>query len=318
MIRGLFRCLALCLSAVFSGGCEHREFCFDHSHAMMLDVVFDWKLSPGAEPQSMSLYLFPAGGGKSVRHEMPGHEGGMIRIGAGSYEAICFNGDTEYIRCLHTETRNGFEITTRQASLLQGLYLTGFNASAPRAEGTEDERVASEPDMLWSGHAESLMLDKGQEHRRAVFYPELSVRTYTVEIRNAENLEYVSGMSASVSTMAGGILPGQGSSALTEEKVTIPFEVAVSPADKLITGCFRSFGHCPTKQNSHLLTVYALLKDGSKWYYVYDITSIFHGVPGTEVTHILIDGLPVPQPVGGDGFQPSVDEWQQIDVDIEM
>jgi len=26
----------------------------------------------------------------------------------------------------------------------------------------------------------------------------------------------------------------------------------------------------------------------------------------------------VPQPVGGDGFVPSVDEWQQIEVDIEM
>ncbi len=316
--RGFFRCVALGLLAVFFGGCEHKEFCLDHSHAMLFDVVFDWELAPGAEPESMSLYMFPDGGGRPVRHEMPGNAGGTIRVQAGGYGALCFNGDTESIRCLHTETLEGFEITTRQASLLQGFSLPGFNATPPRAEGTEGERVASEPDMLWSGRAESLMLDKASDRRTAVFFPEPSVRTYTVEIRNAENLEHVSGMSASVSTMAGGILPGRGPGVLTEEKVTIPFEVSFSPDGNSISGRFRSFGHCPSEHNSHKLMVYALLEDGSKWYYVYDITSIFHEAAGAGGTHIVLEGLPVPQPVGGDGFDPSVDEWQQIDVDIEM
>ena len=316
--RGFFRCLALGLPVALSGGCEHREFCLDHSHTMLFDVVFDWGLSPGAEPESMSLYMFPDGGGRPVRHEMPGSSGGTIRVQAGGYGALCFNGDTECIRCLHTETLEGFEITTRQASLLQGLFLPGFNAPPPRAEGTEGERVASEPDMLWSGRAESLVFDKASDRRTAVFFPEPSVRTYTVEIRDAENLEHVSGMSASVSTMAGGILPGRGPGVLTEEKVTIPFEVSVSPDGNSITGRFRSFGHCPSEHNSHKLTVYALLEDGTKWYYVYDITRIFHEAAGAGGTHIVLEGLPVPQPVGGDGFDPSVDEWQQIDVDIEM
>ena len=119
--RGFFRCVALGLLAVFFGGCEHKEFCLDHSHAMLFDVVFDWELAPGAEPESMSLYMFPDGGGRPVRHEMPGNAGGTIRVQAGGYGALCFNGDTESIRCLHTETLEGFEITTRQASLLQGF-----------------------------------------------------------------------------------------------------------------------------------------------------------------------------------------------------
>ena len=39
--RGFFRCLALGLPVALSGGCEHREFCLDHSHTMLFDVVFD-------------------------------------------------------------------------------------------------------------------------------------------------------------------------------------------------------------------------------------------------------------------------------------
>jgi len=35
--------------------------------------------------------------------------------------------------------------------------------------------------------------------------------------------------------------------------------------------------------------------------------------------HILLDGLPLPKPiVNGGGFHPTVDEWQNIYVDVPM
>lgn len=149
--------------------------------------------------------------------------------------------------------------------------------------------------------------------------PVLSVCRYTVEIRNAENLKYVSGISGSLSSLAGGLLPGVGYDAISEECVTIPFDAAVSADKTLVTGSLLAFGHCAATQNAHQLTIYAVLADESKWYYTYDVTDQIHSAPDQRNVHIVLDGLPLPKPiVNGGGFQPSVDEWQSVDVDIEM
>lgn len=51
----------------------------------------------------------------------------------------------------------------------------------------------------------------------------------------------------------------------------------------------------------------------------YDVTDQIHSAPDQRNVHIVLDGLPLPKPiVNGGGFQPSVDEWQSVDVDIEM
>lgn len=85
------------------------------------------------------------------------------------------------------------------------------------------------------------------------------------------------------------------------------------------TGSLLAFGHCAATQNAHQLTIYAVLADESKWYYTYDVTDQIHSAPDQRNVHIVLDGLPLPKPiVNGGGFQPSVDEWQSVDVDIEM
>ena len=79
-----------------------------------------------------------------------------------------------------------------------------------------------------------------------------------------------------------------------------------------------AFG-CPSARKTHTLTVYAVLSDESKWYYTYDVTDQIHSAPDRRDVHIVLDGLPLPKPiVNGGGFQPDVDDWQSVNVDIEM
>lgn len=300
--------------------CEHKELCPDHTHTVDIQVVFDWQNAPDAAPASMSLYLFPTGGGEALRYEFTDCKGGTIRVPVGSYGALCLNSDTENVRYHNTERKGTFEVTTRTADLFSGFSSLGVSSSgAPRAEGTEEEQVVLSPDMLWSDHAEGIVLKQTSATQIVTLYPRQSVSTYTVEIRNAENLKYVSGLSGSLSSLACGLLPGVGCDAVCGERVTIPFEAAVS-ADKItVTGGLLTFGHCPSEGNTHTLTVYAVLADESKWYYTYDVTEQIHSAPDQRNVHIVLDGLPLPKPiVNGGGFQPEVDEWQEVNVDIEM
>ena len=78
-----------------------------------------------------------------------------------------------------------------------------------------------------------------------------------------------------------------------------------------------------------LLTIYAILNDGSKWYYTTDVTTQMHKEqqPGTEpqgdeddeeIT-IDVEGLPIPKPISdGGGFEPTIDGWQSIEIEVGM
>lgn len=320
MKNTLYKHLSAAVVLLAATACEHKELCLDHAHTADVQVIFDWKNAPSASPESMSLYLFPANGGEVLRYEFTDPDGGTVRVPVGSYAAICLNSDTENVSYDGTERKTTFEVTTRTADLLSGLSLLGVRTDgAPRAPGTEDERIALAPDMLWSDEAEGIVLVQTSATQTIRLYPQQSVSTYTVEIRNALNLKYVSGLSGSLSSLAGGLLPGVGCDVVCEECVTIPFEAAVSDDKTVVTGGLLTFGHCPSGRNTHTLTVYAVLADDSKWYYTYDVTDQIHSAPDQRNVHIVLDGLPLPKPiVNGGGFQPTVDEWQSVDIDIEM
>ena len=317
-MKKIFHAAAAAAVLAAATSCEHKELCYDHSDAVDVEVVFDWCNAPDASPESMSLYLFPAGG-EALRYEFTDCRGGTIRVPVGSYEALCLNSDTENVTYRNAECRETFEVTTRTADLLSGLSVLGvLSDGVPRVDGTESERVILPPDMLWSDYAESVELKPTAGTPTVTLSPEMSICRYTVEIRNAANLKYVSGISGSLSSMAESLYPGVGCDATCKTGATIPFDAAVSADKSTVTGELFAFG-CPSARKTHALTVYAVLSDESKWYYTYDVTDQIHSAPDRRDVHIVLDGLPLPKPiVNGGGFQPDVDDWQSVNVDIEM
>lgn len=318
-MKKIFHAAAAAAVLAAATSCEHKELCYDHSDAVDVKVAFDWKDAPGAAPASMSFYLFPAGGGEALRYDFTDCTGGTIRVPVGSYEALCLNSDTENINYRNTECRETFEVTTRAADLLSGLSVLGvLSDGVPRVDGTEDERVILPPDMLWSDCVEGIELKRTDGTTTVTLRPEMSVCRYTVEIRNAANLKYVSGISGSLSSMAESLYPGVGCDATCKMGATIPFDAAVSADKSTVTGGLFAFG-CPSARKTHTLTIYAVLSDESKWYYTFDVTDQIHSAPNQRDVHIVLDGLPLPKPiVNGGGFQPDVDDWHSVNVDIEM
>ncbi len=197
---------------------RHREFCLDHSHTMLFDVVFDWGCLPARSRNlCRSICFRTAAAGRCATRCRAAPEAPYASRLKRLRGIVLQRRHRMHPLPAHRDA-GGFEITTRQASLLQGLFLPGFNAPPPRAEGTEGERVASEPDMLWSGRAESLVLDKAPGRRTAVFSPSRRcAHIYRRDPQCRKPGACVGHERASVSTMAGGILPGRGPGALTEE-----------------------------------------------------------------------------------------------------
>ena len=238
--------ILVCLAA-FAGlaSCGY-ELCYEHPHTGTLRVVFDWRETPDAAPGSMSLYLFPEAGGEPLRYEFAGCAGGVVTVPEGTYRAFCLNSDTERVLYRDTEQWERFECRTRTTELLAGYGAYGVRSeTVPRAEGTADERIAATPDPLWSDRAERVAVTKG-DARTLTLYPSTAVCTYTVEIRNAENLKYAAALGGSLSSLSGGFLPGTG--ATTGERVTVPFDAAKSEDRTALHARFLAFGQPADKR----------------------------------------------------------------------
>ena len=103
-----------------------------------------------------------------------------------------------------------------------------------------------------------------------------------------------------------------------EELATLPFDMT-SDGKSTVNADFYTFGYPATSTNTQYLTVYAILNDGKKYSFTYDVTEKIHNAPDPANVHILLDGLPLPKPIDNSGgFNPDVDEWSTVEISISM
>lgn len=321
-MRKLFNIVWMASVILALASCQHKELCYDHSHVINVDITFDWTKAPDAQAESMSLYLFSEEGTDPQRYEFVGKEGGTIRVVPGVYHAICLNSDTEEIAHRNTDHFSTYTLTTEATNLLAGMSSLGLvSSSAPRVKGTEDQSVKAPSEKLWTD--QMTLVEFTEQTTEFTMAPKATYRHVILEILNVENLQYAASVSGALSGLADGYMIGLGE--LSKGLATVPFPLIINKDENKVTGDFYTFGHCPAEMNTHIFTIYVIMRDGSKWYYTCDVTDKMHNADN-HIIRITIDTLPIPQPQpddpseggGGGGFMPTVDDWNTINIGINM
>lgn len=89
--------------------------------------------------------------------------------------------------------------------------------------------------------------------------------------------------------------------------------------DMELKGNFRCFGKIPDANISNKLVIYAILKDGSKWCYVYDITNQIDAASDSFKVMVVLDKLPIPNKIeNNSGLTPGVSDLNAVDIPIKM
>jgi len=338
--------------------CEYKDLCYDHNHYATLRLAFDWSGLEEAEVQGMTVLFYNIGdpATEAVRYDFSGMEGGTARLNPGRYRVVAYNYDTETILYRNTEAFNTLEAYTRYSSIEEGTQLT--RSGMPRSAGTEEEPVILEPDMLYSATSREITLEQN-DSTTIRLTPRRRFINIVITLNNVPNLNYTGAFGGALSGLAGSVNMSTGR--VSEDCVTEAFPVSISGASTLKMQ-FHIFNHCPHLSegivNQHLLTIYAILSDGSKWYYTMDITQDIHDATEAAIEKAIADGaiaptdddtddaidldiglnemldlyigeeinisiddevLPVPKPiVNGSGFQPTVDGWQGVEINVDM
>lgn len=318
-MKTLMRILTATAMAGTLSGCHHKDLVYEVPVSSDLEVVFDWSNAPEANPASMALYMFDTEGNISpLRYIFDNKTGGAIRAPFGNYSAICINSDDTDWACMrNTEDPDNFEIYTTDATIMSRQMTA--RSEAPRAQGTENERVAATPGMVWGSRSDGITVTDTHGKQVITLYPEESVCHYTVDVLDIDNGTTGSGaaVEGTLSGMAEGYHHGRGTA--TDTPVTMLFDMIFNSDHTALHAQYLTFGECPVTSAKHMLTIYMLLADGTKHYYTFDVTSQVTDAPDPHNVHIIVKGLKLPEPLTpANGFIPEVNDWETEDVGLDM
>jgi len=319
--QALFFTIHFSLFTLLLTSCDYKELCYDHNHIANVKVIFDWTDARDADVESMTVLFYneDAPSDAPIRYDLS-RDGGMVNLQSGKWIAVAYNNDTETILLRGQASPSTLEAYTRESSIEEGTQIN-TRIAMPRAANTEGEPVILEPDMLYGALGEPLILSPNDESATLILRPEARVTEVEITIHDVPNLEYASQFGGAVTGLAPSVMMASG--AVGGGCATEAFTCHVIDNTTLQMK-FRIFGHCPNDiLNAHLLTIYAILSDGTKWYYTTDITTKMHEASQEEETNhyikIDLEELPIPEPIAQDsGLKPSVDGWQNIEIEVEM
>ena len=290
--------------------CEHKKLEFYGEDAAEVDVRFQWPDTVLAPPPNMWLLAFSVGGPVQDEFNFGNPYGGGVLLTGGTYQFLCYNANTESLLSRGYSWQN-FEIYAIPTQFTRHSPMFVTTRNIPMAPQTEEMPVVSEPDELWTAAFSPMVVSR--DSNQMAFLMHSATQSLRFVVHNVYNLAYVSDLAATVSGLPAGWHPASNEASATQ--CVIPFALK-GDGDSAIEGSVRCFIHSPaTCTASHHLMVYAMLMDGTKWYYDFDVTQQLH--EGCDT--IELDDLPFPKPItNGSGLAPSMDEWQNVDIEIRM
>ena len=277
--------------------CEHKELCYSHPHSAKVSVEFEWSQMPAAySPGGMRVIFYPRNGGEEIVRDFVGKKGGCVEIPSGVYDVVCFNNDTQRVKYNGADGFSSIAATT-------GVAQVG------------DVKAFRTPDYLCGGRMVAVKVEVKIGCEQIIVLPVAPmVCYYTYTVRGVKNLQSFSECVAIQRAMCSEYSVG-GDNEIQESKADICF--AMERNDDVITGWCYTFGAADCDVYKTIL--YIRTASGKMVKGEYDVTQQINSQKGhLKNVDIVIDtDLDLDKHGGSSpGFDPSVDEWEDIESDI--
>lgn len=328
MMRG--RTVIVMLAAVVMSAlsCQRRDFA-EKVTEVNLSLNVKTHVANAGEvpaPETMRVDLYDVKTGKLKYTDYIEAEGGYIHPAPGTYDMVVYNIGTEAVQIRNESDINEIEAYTSEVSAFLKGQLAQFFAdiakikeSQERSKSPADEKVIYEPDHLFVGRADDVeipVIYEGEEREVVIevdAHPE--VETWKVTVANVKGLEYVQNVVAVISGQAESHFIGRGED--SGESVSVYFEKKKDMENKVLTGTFNTFGKHPTEKGILSLDINVTDTGGSDHHFHFDVDSQFQDNPGSHI--VIDDPIEIEEPkVAGGGFAPSVDDWEDVNTDIDL
>lgn len=297
--------------------CRHKDLCYEEAVASQVEVVFDWSRAPQAKVASMRVFLYPDNGGEVMTYEFANMQGGPVMLPEGNYRAICINSDTESLLYKNIHAYDEFMVST-PAGLVNSMVVSALQLKKKATAFS----VQLPPDDFYSDNLSSVHIRAAGE-QRIVFYPEMAFCRYRVKVINVPNLQHVypGSVTGGISGLSKVFYVGR--NVMDNDRAIVPFGMKKEGSSTL-TASFFALGQSKY-DDEHKVAIHVRLQNGKEKCYVFDVTQQVHEAPDPHDVFILLDGMMIPEThdyereddIKG-GFKPSLDDWEDVDIDLDM
>lgn len=341
--------LALLL-VVTVGSCQRRPFA-DYRTKVSLNVIINTNIINHVQeelPENMRVDLYDPQTGQLKYTDYVGPTGGYIHPAPGLYDMIVYSIGSESTIIHNEENFNDIEAYTNEVSAFIKGQMAQFLAKRAQAareraakkyaqlkqqsddteakapQPFEDELVVNQPDHVFVGWYHNLEIPVVYEEDGEVeIYVEVDahtlVETWIVEVRNLEGAEWIANTISIMSGQKGSV--HMGPNVHSEKVVSVHFDMAVTDREdgqgKCLKGRLNTFGIHPDNLAGATLDMNITDLGGADFTYHFDVTDQFEN---NEERYILIEQpLVIEEPkVSGGGFQPEVEDWNDVRTDINL
>ena len=330
----------LLVCTLLAGACQRRPFS-SRNTGVNLVLKINTRIVNQVDvalPANMRVGMYNPDNHSLSYADFVGPEGGYISPEPGTYDILVYNFETESTILRGEDDFLKAEAYTNEISPYLKGQLKGLleqrrklrqerlaASSVSETAATDDEeRVVYEPDHLFVGRVKGqeipqLLLEEG--NREIVIEVEATsiVETWKIEIRGVQGAEYISSISAIISGQAASTYLYSGED--SDESVSVYFTMQTNRArtsdEGMIMGSFNTFGKKPGVESELSLDVSITDSGGNTYDLHYDITSDFLDNP--ERVIVIEDDISIDPPSsGGGGFDPSVEDWDNVTSEIEL
>ncbi len=302
--------------------CERRDM-FNENNGVYLHLTIDTLITNYTVrtlPETMRVAIYDADTKALRSYDFVGPEGGYINVTPGNYDILVYNFGTEATAIRNDAAWNDIEAYTNPVSrfLLTNVavcFAKNREDKPTRPSRPEGEVVAYMPDHLWVARCRDVQIPVRVEGEVMTIEAEAKtvVESWTVSVRTVKGMQYVRSVSALITNMSEGNRIALDKRSTTP--VTVYFDMDKDEAGSRLTGRFETFGKLAGQ--SSVLSVVVTDTSGGQYQYDFDVTDQFADNPAQQL--IIETDIDIPEPSqGGGGFNPKVDEWEDISKDIDL
>ena len=240
---------------------------------------------------------------------------GMVSIMPGDYRMLIYTFGTE-----STQIEN-YDSWEKSKAFTSNLSEAALRSLSLKADG--DEPISYQPDHLLvaSSELESIPYHTGvytiEAEARSV------VESYYLQVR-VKGLEYVSSARAVLTGMAGSAKLNTREADMNDCKsIYIDLLKSTDQGDDVVCNVFNTFGRIPDRDNQLSVKFNLKTVDGRILEREYSLNELFES-EACRLHHWLLidDEIEVPKPPesggSGGGFDPTVDDWEREEHEIEL
>ena len=305
------------------------------------NIYNDQIAKPNAESDMLRVFLYDHKTHQQVAqtfisensYDQAGHQvfTGYMNINYGTFDFLIYNFDTP--NTLIKGENNEDEIEAYTSSMSQNVAQAFASANTGI---NENSLISYQPDHLMVAQEQNYYIAPHTDIVTMETTAHTCINTYYIQI-HVEGMQYVAGCSAVISGLYSGNKFGRnpGTPVNLGERIADPstavyFNLEKS-TDKNIAGenkdvlcaLFNTFGKIEDISSDLYVTFNAVDTEGNQIKKEVSLDVVFRSADALERHWLLLDETwiiddPNPHPVGGGGFQPVVDDWEEQHGEIEL